>query len=629
MLNFGDWVKIKYGEYKGQCAKVASRKKSGEYGLVLYDAGAEKDILPSDREGESRQPGALVNLQEEALVLLPPYVVSQKQLRQFARGELTYSDIAEQVFPAFNLKAGRRYTIKAEDIKEALTNINKNKDPLPGFRQWFWLILNVFYDSLNIKNKYDETVFSDFPKDEAEIFSTVYGLTEKLYWRLEERFGTREDSEQYLIRFQNEPDWELDPQAKNELETTAYYAVCADIVSRITSFQLNFGKPQGQWVYSNSQMQHVIGAYESDRDLEGATPEALALYREFVRRLYRQGNVQAIRILAWGYMDGGIAYRRNYELARMYLQELYDKTGDADAANALGILYYYGYTNNGIPQYDKAFQFFSYGVLDGIDESVYMAADMLLHGQGTVKNIDMGLNMLVDGYRASQYDFCKGYYDTRFAEYAMHMANCCMEGLIYGMGLKDACRFYLEARYAAEKRAEIGQPVDQDVELKIEKSLDYIREKIGIDETRTQLKADFPVYIGQMYEDHYPVRVLITRKKDRYFLRVSKFDLKDLFNSIRLAAGREEKEDGELKTELSAKLLVTYPELFYCSLVSEMEYELENCTILKLPEKPGIFLSDGFRRDDHTNVLEFYAHGEVIAALEADWYVVTTKKEQK
>ncbi len=631
MLNFGDWVRIKYGEYEGRYAKVSSRKKSGEYGLILYYSEMEKAEREAGLSFENQnQPGMIVDMEEEAVELLPPYVLKQKDLRRMARGELSYSDIAEQVFPPFNLKAERRYSMKVEDIKEALTNINKNKAPLPVFKQWFWLILNVFYDSLNIKERYDENIFSDFPKDEKEIFSTVYGLTEKLYWRLEERLGTKEDSEQYMIRFQNEPNWNFDQKNQDELEQSAYYAVCADIISRITSYQMNLGKSQGKWVYSNSQMRHVIGAYESERDLEGATPEALALYRDFVRRLYREGDVQAIRILAWGYLEGGIAYRQNWELARMYMQELYDKTGDAYAANALGYIYYHGHTNNGIPQYDKAFQYFSYGVLDGIDESVYMAADMLIHGQGTVKNLDMGLNLLVDGYRNSSYDLCREYFDCHFAEFALHMGECCLEGLIYGMGTKDAYRFFLEAQYAAGKRELTDRPVEQKLKDKIERSLDYIRERVGIDPEQTELKADFPIYISQMYEDRYPVRVSITKKRgsNEYLLKIKKFDLKDFFNQLRIPYADLEKPAEELKTDLVPKLLVTYPELSWSGLVSEMEYTLDNCTVLKQPEKAGPFLSDGFRRDENTNALEFYARGEVIAALEADWYTVSVKKSK-
>ena len=623
MFQFGDWVKIKYGEYEGRCAKVASRKKNGEYGLILTDSA----ILP----GEQSQPGSMISMSEEVLELLPPYVLSQKQLRKVTRGELTYADFAEHVFPPFNLKAERRYTIKVDDIREALIHINRNKSPLPLFKQWFWLILNVFYDSLNIRDRYDESIFSDFPKDEKEIFSTVFGLTEKLYWRLEERLGTKEEGEQYLIKFDSEPVWEKELTENDELEQSAYFAVCSDIIGRVASYQMNLNKPQGQWVYSHSQMKHVISAYETDKDLEGATPEALALYRDFVRRLYREGDVQAIRILAWGYMEGGIAFRKNYELARMYMQELFDKTGDAFAANALGFLYYFGHANQGIPDYPKAFHFFSYGVMDGVEESIYMAADMLIHGQGTVRNIDMGLNLLVDGYRNALYDFCRELFDCHLAEYAVHMGDCCQEGVIYGMGTKDAYRFYLEAQYAAEKRRDTDRPVEPELEAKIERSLEYIREKVGLDKDRTELKADFPIFISQMYEERYPVKVQILKKRGTsdHILKIRRFDLKDFFQTLKLNLGDQEKDIDDMKLNLVPKVLVTYPELSWTGLITEMEYTLENCAVLKLPDKPGAFLSDGFRRDENTNVLEFYSHGEVIAALEADWYVVSVKKKKK
>ena len=623
MLKYNDWVKIKYGEYEGRYGRVASRKKSGEYCLVLYDDAALKTSEKETGEAGAGQPGSMLSLNEDALELMPPYLLSQKELRKLVRAEHSYSDFAEHIFPPFNLKTERRYTLKIEDIKEALTNINKNKPPLELFKQWFWLILNVFYDDLNIKKRYDESIFTDFPKDEKEIFSTVFGLTEKLYWRLEERLGSREETEQYLIRFQNEPIWEKDGEGLDEIEITAYFAICREITGRIDSYLFNQGKSQGKWIYSPAQMRHVIGSYETDEDLKDATPEALALYRDFVRRLYRVGDVQAIRILAFGYMDGGIAYRQNFELARIYMQELFDRTGDPSAANALGYIYYYGLTNNGIPQYDKAFSMFSYGVMDGIDESVYMAAQMLIRGQGTVKNIDMGLNLLVDGYRNCLYDFCREIYDCRFAEFAMHMGDCCLDRVIYSMGVKDAYRFYLEAQFAAEKRREIGEPLTAENEEKIERTLSYIRDRVGLDPKANSLKADFPMFINQMYEDRYPVRVLISENKEtkEVVLKIRKFDLSDLFRHLHISL--EELEHGG--AEMSSKILTTYPELSWCGLVSEMEYTLENGTVLKVPERKGPFLSDGFRRDDATNVLEFYAHGEVIAAVEADWYTIKVK----
>ena len=134
-----------------------------------------------------------------------------------------------------------------------------------------------------------------------------------------------------------------------------------------------------------------------------------------------------------------------------------------------------------------------------------------------------------------------------------------------------------------------------------------------------------------MYEERYPVKVQILKKKSTsdYVLKIRRFDLKDFFQTLKVNLGDSEKDIDDMKLNLIPKVLVTYPELSWSGLVSEMEYTLENCAILKLPEKPGPFLSDGFRRDEHTNVVEFYSHGEVVAALEADWFVVSVKKRMR
>ena len=212
------------------------------------------------------------------------------------------------------------------------------------------------------------------------------------------------------------------------------------------------------------------------------------------------------------------------------------------------------------------------------------------------------------------------------------MGDCCLEGIIYGMGVKDAYRFFLEAEYAAKLREKTEHPVGEEFKDKVNSALKNIRESIGLDLSRTELKADFPIFISQIYEDRYPVRVSITQKKDSsdIFLKVGKFDLKELFQSMKLSLNLDDGEnDSDDAQSLAGRLLVTYPELSWSGLVSEMEYRLENGTILKQPEKPGPFLSDGFRREDMTNVLEFYAHGEVIAAVEAEWYIVSVKKDEK
>lgn len=614
-----DWVKIEYGEFRGWYGKVIGRKKNGRYTAIIY-----KDLLePASGHGR------LVELEKAAIKVMEPYIMSQKELRQFARAELTYQDIAEKVYPQFNLVTARKYTLKIEDIKQALHNINKDPAPLSVFKQWFWAILNIFYDSLNIKKRYDEALFTDFPRDEREIFSTVFSLTESLYWKLEERFGTMEDNERMMIRFDDEPVWDKPGASDDEIELSAYYAVCADITGRVDSYLYNSGKPEGQWIYSSSQMKHVISSYGSDDELKEAGPEALALYREFVRRLYMSGDVQALRILAFDHLEGSIAYRKNYELAKMYLKELFGKTGDPYAANALGYIYYYGKDNNSIPKYDEAFKYYSFGALEGIDESVYMSAEMLIYGRGTVKNIDMGINILIDGYKAALEDFCHGDTEGRFAEYAMYLGDCAYNRFIFGMGNKDAYRFYLEAEYAMKKRGTDGSFRDKKTLALIEAKLAQIRKEAGLDLQRTELKADFPLYINHMFEYRLPVKVTITQKnKDTFVLKLRQVSFKDILSGFKLNLEEPEGLRDEYAS-VTGKILVTYPELSYTELVTELEYTLENAALLKKPLRADGFLCDGFRRDENTNVIEFFAGSEVAAAIEAEKFVINIRKKRK
>ena len=159
LFKAGDWVKIKYGEFEGRLAKIAIHKKSGEYGVILY----ENQMLP---QAETKPSTAIIMLNENALLPLPPYVLPVRQLKALLSAEMTYDELAEKVYPPFNLKLERRYTLMAADIRKALIHINKQKDPLPRFKEWFWIILNVFYEDLGIPGKYDPDLFSDFPKDE-------------------------------------------------------------------------------------------------------------------------------------------------------------------------------------------------------------------------------------------------------------------------------------------------------------------------------------------------------------------------------------------------------------------------------------------------------------------------------
>ena len=149
---------------------------------------------------------------------------------------------------------------------------------------------------------------------------------------------------------------------------------------------------------------------------------------------------------------------------------------------------------------------------------------------------------------------------------------------------------------------------DEEVSCQIREALSKIREEFHPDPDKTELKADFPIYISHIFEDRYPIKVTIRMEQGSYYLKMSRF---------RLIPGEE------------PKVLVTFPELSYVDLVTELKFRLEDVGVIKIPEKGETFLADGFTKNELTNALEFYSGGECIAAVEARWYVIDVAKEKK
>lgn len=603
----GDWVTIKYGEFAGCYGKVLMLEKSGSYMVVPYD--------------EHDEPKAMKPFAYDALEIIEPYRLTLKEFKELIKGKVFYSSISEGIFPPFNIHVERKYKLSAKDIVSALKNINETDTPLSTFKEWFWMIINVFYEKLYIEERYDETGLTDYPQNEDELFSDVFGLTEKLYWRLEERFSKKEDSSKFAVCFEDEPDWNVNALNDDELEKAAYLTVCSDIISRVDIYYKNLKEPDSEPEYSLSQKKIYVNSCE-EKGLKELSDEEIEKYISFVMELAAEDDLQAIRILAWSYYEGSEAFEQNWKLSEKWLLKLYDNYGDPFAANSLGYIYYYGRVNDGHPEYEKAFKYFSFGALSGIDESIYKCGDMLISGNGTTKSIDMGINMIVEGYRATLDDFCFGEYDSKFADYALRMGNICRDKLIYGMGLKDAYKFYLEARYAIKKRRSVTTYYgDKTVEATIDREIEKIQDRMMLDLNRKTLRADFPIYINQLFEDIFPLKVSLTSHgNDEYLLKVSRFRFgADIAKDIPIPERFKE----------IPKILVCYPELSHVDLVSELSFILEEAIIGKLPEKGDYFLADGFRKNDMTNALEFFSNGELIAAVEAKWYTIDISEKNK
>ena len=150
-----------------------------------------------------------------------------------------------------------------------------------------------------------------------------------------------------------------------------------------------------------------------------------------------------------------------------------------------------------------------------------------------------------------------------------------------------------------------------------------MREELHIDPDRSELKADYPIFINQLFESRLPVKVTVYKKRGGkdYYLKMSRLSFRELLGRL-----GDIPEDGNMGEPAMRKILITYPELSYTTVSAEIEFRLEEGEILKLPEHGKPFFSDSFRKNEVTGALEFYAHGDLVAALDAKWYVIKVKK---
>ena len=602
----GDWARIKYGEYAGRCAKVSLLEKDGRYGVIPYNEKGELE--------------GMITMNARSMDRIEPYSLSRGDLKKLARGEIFYGDLSGSIFPPFNVKAEKGHELDAGDIKAALLNINKEADCLDIFKEWFWVINNIFYADLDIKGRYREEYFSDTPETDDDIFSVCFSMLEKLYWGLEERVAEKEDYEKYLLKFERHITWDRNKNNR-KVEKEAYFAVCEDLISRVDAYEQNKGLEKKQWIYSDSQKRHILQMYEDESSLEGATQEALEIYRKFAFDLALKGDQTALNIIAWGCYEGNAAFSADWKESEKYLLRLYNEHGDPYAANALGYIYFYGRVSGGVPEYEKAFKYFCFGALDGNDESLYKAADMLIGGLGVPKNIDMGLNIIADGYGSCMEHFCEGDYANKLADYALRMGDACRNDLVFGMGLRDAYKFYLEAEFAINKRMETGKMYgDEKVRENILRQIAAVKMKMGDAVTQKQVRTDFPIFINQLFDDRFPVKISIN---------VPAGAKTGTLTATRYRFGQELVERGFFEGDSeTAKLLtpqpvlIAYPEMSTAALKTEITYTMEKISVVSTREKVPYFLANSFRRNEKTNGLEFFLGNEMVAAIEAAWYIV-------
>lgn len=301
----------------------------------------------------------------------------------------------------------------------------------------------------------------------------------------------------------------------------------------------------------NVRLDYVERMLPDEKNMDSLTDDEKEKVKRQLDILCEHNN--RVALIKKGYLcyGGSPIYECDWnETVRCFEKVLKDKM-NTSILNSLGYIYYYGRTNGGVPDYEKAYKCFSIAALDGNHESIYKVGDMLLRGLGVPLSIELADKLYYRVYRETRSLVLNGYSLTNFADTALRMASSYSrggrsDGEIYGK--------YLEADLGLKIRSWSGYYGDD----KVRKSVDKGLEKYS----SCNINVDFPDIFFFLDEDNLLGNLL----------RVS------LERRGKVVKGRIDIVSGKTRHKSSdAFLLLTLPDISYCGFVRSFSFK---CNLL-------------------------------------------------
>ena len=156
---------------------------------------------------------------------------------------------------------------------------------------------------------------------------------------------------------------------------------------------------------------------------DGNLPEELAeFYSENLVRLAQEGDYRSVRMAGYEFYEGTNGFEANPHRALELLTKAYEMEEDPEIVRTLGYIYYYGRTSGGVPQGDKAFQYFSIGHnAGGYYEATYKLADCYIEGYGTPICHEAAFRLVSGIYGETLSHYLSGEDFTKFADVALKL----------------------------------------------------------------------------------------------------------------------------------------------------------------------------------------------------------------
>lgn len=492
----------------------------------------------------------------------PPAVLSADALRSFSRFEISFTELMQnRVFAEIEIP--ETYQITPTDLKTAVENYQKKGISEEDFgAEYFWPLWDVIYNGVGIEtalNGPDDRQEKSWIPDQHTVFTHAWNV--------------------FLDVFEyGEEDVSLN-----------------DVITEVQIWLDNKDKPVADRDFSKEQKRDVLH-YWNDKRLESANPETKSIYRKVLDSLCAENDIGALKTKAYAcYGKGNAAYGQDWQASMECLLKLMELEPDPQTANTLGYMYYYGRCTNGVPEYDKAFYYFSIGAAGWYYESRYKLADMYLHGYGVAKNPKVVSAIIWELYEEQLKKIRKGEFTSNFADVAFRAGNLWKEGINCYRSADHAFSFYLQARYAIRMRmlAEDNYG-DQKVAVGIERAIAEILPETGYSK---------PIGTVHMNSLYHLLQYGLGKKHhmEMKVRRVSETEAKLTFRIVPY-----ENED------FRRRIFVTVPQLHFCGLVEKVVVAAKHICTLELYGEEDTVLFDSIDGN------EFFFYGRKVAEISAD-----------
>lgn len=345
---------------------------------------------------------------------------------------------------------------------------------------------------------------------------------------------------------------------------------------------------------------------ENDSLLETASSKEKQEYKAYIEEGCQKVWPVAIEAKAYACYGGNSVYECDWETSRDCLLKLIELQGDDNpfAYNTLGYIYYYGRCNGGVPEYEKAAQYFMVGAAHGIYESRYKIADMMMSGKGLPQSKKAAVKLVCEMYDENYEIFCNEGFEGKFADVALRLGGYFERGEGTDVDYETALYHYMQAKYAIDLRMEEHNFYgDSKVRRNIDEAITRVKEHIPEEFYMKSIKMEAPSMLGHMLSKSVGLDVELSGDEDTGFY----------IKATRLCS-----------EHTLANMLITIPEMNYCKFSNEIVLKIDNIDSLGGdacafgPRKAYI---NEIRYNEDSMIWEFLCSNQVLISFGCDGFV--------